>query len=251
MKDDFGLKTQVFSNLQSPDVQREIKNLCQGKSGVYLITNLKNQNRYVGSGITKKPTLNRLYIRFRNHFFNTHKPFVITNAIKKYGVHNFSWQVLEFTEISVTRARETHYIQTLKPEYNVLEFGDSTQGYRHTQSTREKMKLQYSQKRRDFIGNLNRNKKLSLETRQKIAQAAKKRTQEQKTKHQQACEVFNQAKFSKPTQVVDCETGKVLGTYPSLVAACRSWNGNYRTWKRCVKSGKQITKFKIYVNYIS
>lgn len=243
------LKRIVFSNLQDPDVQREIKNLCQGKSGVYLITNLKTQNRYIDSAITKKPTLNRLYSRFRNHFFNTHKSFLITLAVKKHGIHNFSWEILEFTDRETTRARETYYIQLLKPEYNVLQLAESSLGFRH--STREKMKLKYSQERRDFIGNLNKNKHLSLETRQKLAQAVKNRTQQQKKKHQQICDVFNKAKFSKPTQLVDAQTGEVLGTYPSLISACRSWNGNYRTWKRCVKSGTKINKFNIYVNYIS
>lgn len=152
-----------FTNLQDSHVQILIKKLCQGKSGVYLITNLQNKNRYVGSAITKKPSLNRLYIRFRNHFFNHHKPFPISKAIKKYGVHNFSWEILEFTEISTTRTRETYYIQTLKPEYNILESGETSLGYTHTPETRMKMKSAYNQERRLKIGK--RKKSLSRNSR--------------------------------------------------------------------------------------
>jgi group I intron endonuclease len=240
-----------FINLQDPHVQSEIKKLCLGKSGVYRITNLQNNNQYVGSAITKKPSLNRLYIRFRNHFFNHHKPFPITRAIKKYGVSSFSWEVLEFTENSTTRTRETHWIQTLKPSYNILESGETSLGYSHTLETRQKMKKGYSQARRDWIGNLHKGKKVSPEIREKIARAALNRTPEQKQRHQQACDVFNKKHFSKPTQIVDASNLKVLATYSSLREACRALNGNYRTFKRVVKSGEKLTKLNIYVKYSS
>lgn len=247
-----------FVHLQDPNVQQQIKSLCYGKSGVYLITNLKNNNQYVGSAITKKPSLNRLYIRFRNHFFNTHKNFPIRRAIKKYGVINFSWEILEFTEIENTRARETFYLKTLKPEYNILDSAESSLGYHHTPATRKKMKSHYGQKRRDRIGDFNRGKTLSLpqlkigdEIREKLSQKAKNRNLQQKMRHQQSCDTFNKSVFSKSTQVLDGDTQKILGTYSSLKEACRVLNGDYRTFKRCVKSGKKMTKFNIFVKYIS
>ena len=238
-----------FVNLQDPNVQQEIKNICYGKSGVYLITNLKNNLRYVGSAITKKSSENRLYIRFRNHFFNTHKPFPIKRAIKKYGVAHFSWEILEFTEIENTRARETYYLETLEPEYNILESASSSVGYQHTSKIRDKMRANYSPERRTRRGNLNRGKHLSEEIIQKLSQKAKKRTVEQK--HQQSCDAFSKRVFSKPTQILDGGTQKSLGTYSSLREACRVWNGDYRTFKRCVKSGNKLTKLNIYVKYIS
>lgn len=240
-----------FVNLQNPNVLLDIKKLCYGKSGVYLITNLKNNKQYVGSAITKKPSLNRLYIRFRNHFFNTHKLTPIRRAIEKYSVANFSWEILEFTESENTRARETFYIQTLKPEYNILEFAETSEGYKHTAETREKMKANYTQERRDQIGNLNKGKPLSTIIRENLSQKAKNRTVVQKQNHQKSCDNFNKSVFSKQTQIFDGDTQKILGTYSSLQEACRVWNGNYRTFKRCVKSGNKITKFNIYVKYIS
>lgn len=236
-----------FTNLQDSNVHAQIKKLCQGQSGVYKITNLKNNNQYIGSAITKKAGLNRLYVRFRNHFFNHHKLFLITRAVKNYGVNNFSWEILEFTDIETTRTRETYYIQTLKPEYNILESAENSLGYSHTPETLLKMKAEYSQERREKIGNLNRIKKLSPEVREKISQAARLRTLEQK--HQQACDSFN--KHRKPTQILDATNFQILGNYSSLREACRAWNGNYRTFKRVVKSGEKLHSFNIYVKYIS
>lgn len=238
-----------YIHLQNSDVQKKIKHLCKGKSGVYKITNLINKKIYVGSAISKKSTQNRLYIRFRNHFFNTHKPFPLTRAVQKYGVQFFSWEILEFTEISSTRERETSYIQTLLPEYNILQQADSSIGYQHTKETL--LKINYSESRRLRIGNLNKNKQLDFETRQKMSQAALYRTPEQKKTHQQRCDIFNKSKFSKKTQVLDGDTQKVLGTYSSLREACLAWNGNYRTFKRVVKSGNKNHKLNIYVKYIS
>lgn len=239
----------LFHNLDQSETQTHIKKFCLGRCGVYLITNLKNNNRYIGSAVSKKPSQNRLYIRFRNHFFNSHKLFPITRAVQKYGVHSFSWQILEFTDIETTRSRETFWIQTLKPEYNILEFAGTSLGLNHTQETRDKMKQNFSEQRRLFIKNLNLGKQFSLEKR--LSQRAKMRSLEQKQNHQQACDSFNKRLFSKPTQVLDFDSGHVLGTYSSLREACRAWNGDYRTFKRCVKSGGKISKFNIIVKYIS
>ena len=240
-----------YIHLQNSDVQHKIKNLCRGKSGVYKITNLINKKIYVASAISKKSTQNRLYIRFRNHFFNTHKPFPVTRAVQKYGVQHFSWEILEFTKISSTRERETYYIQTLLPDYNILQQADSSIGYEHTKETLLKMKTGYSERRRLRIGNFNKNKQLDFETRQKMSQAALNTTLEQKKTHQQIYDIFNKSMFSKKTQVLDGKTQKVLGTYSSLRQACLAWNGNYRTFKRVVKSGNKIHKLNIYVKYIS
>lgn len=240
-----------FQNLQNPDVQQQIKTLCLGKSGVYKITNLKNHKIYVGSAITKTPKGNRLYIRFRNHFFNHHKQFPIKKAILKDRVSNFSWEILEWTPPSSTRIRESNYIQTLQPEYNILESAESSSGHRHTPETREKMKIFYSEERRHKIGALNGVKKGAPEILEKISQAARNKTAEKERVHKKACLLLNQNNLSKPIQALHGETRRVVGTYPSLKGACRAWNGDYRTFKRAVKSGFKIKKLEIYVKYVS
>nr|UNZ99593.1 Nad9 [Chlorella vulgaris] len=240
-----------FQDLNNPEIIKKTKQLSQGKSGVYKITNLQNSKSYVGSAITKKATSNRLYARFRNHFFHHHKDFLLKRAIKKYGINSFSWEILEWTEIPSTRSRETWFIQNLLPEYNILLSAENSFGYSHTLETREKMKAGYSESRRQAVGLLNKGKKLSPEVRKKLSQAAFNRTAQQKQQHQKIMEEWNQKMFSKPTQILDGDTREILGRYSSLREACRAFQGNYRTFKRTVKSGKKIRCLNIYVEYSS
>ena len=60
------------------------------------------------------------------------------------------------------------YLKKFNPPYNILIIRGSSLGYRHSVATKQKMKENYSQERRNFIGNLNRNKCLSEEGREKL-----------------------------------------------------------------------------------
>ena len=240
-----------FVNLNDLRVQESIKQLCAGRSGVYKITNLLNNKCYVGSAVSKTKKDNRLYVRFRNHFFNSAEAFVIREAILKYGVDNFSFEILEFTDLNSTRDRETHYIQTLTPEYNVLKFADSSLGFKHSEETKRKMKEIYSDERRQRIGNLNKGREFSEEHRKKLSEAANNKTPEQKAYHHKVCDQFNQETFAKETLILHGDTQEVIATYPSLKQAADAYKANYRTFKRLVSEKRKSPKFNIYVKYSS
>jgi hypothetical protein len=63
---------------------------------------------------------------------------------------------------------EDFYLKTFLPNYNILTEAGSSFGYKHTEMTRFKMKTEYSQERREKIGNFNRGKNLSKEIIEKI-----------------------------------------------------------------------------------
>ena len=48
-------------------------------------------------------------------------------------------EIIEYCDVSVLFERETFYIQTLKPEYNILQSGGSNIGYKHTEETKAKL----------------------------------------------------------------------------------------------------------------
>ena len=57
----------------------------------------------------------------------------ITKALLKYDTHNFSLWILEYVDINDISIRETYYITSVMPYYNVLKQGYSSLGYVHTE----------------------------------------------------------------------------------------------------------------------
>lgn len=61
----------------------------------------------------------------------------IVKGLLKYGQENFSVLILEYTGVANLVTRETHFITTVLPYYNVLKQGYSSLGYRHTEATKK------------------------------------------------------------------------------------------------------------------
>jgi len=61
----------------------------------------------------------------------------IYRAILKYGIKEFTFEVLEHCEADVLIEREQFYINTLKPEYNVLKKAGNRKGFMHSEATKE------------------------------------------------------------------------------------------------------------------
>jgi group I intron endonuclease len=98
------------------------------KSGIYRWNDLITNKSYVGSSINlagrfsiyyyKKTMLNKL---------STRKS-IIYSAILKYGYTNFILDILEYCERDILIEKEQYYLDTLKPEYNILKIANSRLG---------------------------------------------------------------------------------------------------------------------------
>jgi group I intron endonuclease len=64
----------------------------------------------------------------------------IYKAIVKYGHSNFKLEILEYCDPSEILSREQHYLDLLKPYYNMLNIAGSSFGYEHTDETILKLK---------------------------------------------------------------------------------------------------------------
>lgn len=85
------------------------------KSGVYKITNSINSKIYIGSSLNIHKRLIHHKGRLNNNMHcNKHLQF----AYNKYGKDNFIFETLEICENIIER--EQYYLNTLKPEYNIL-----------------------------------------------------------------------------------------------------------------------------------
>ena len=148
-------------------------------SGVYLITNLINGHMYVGGSVD-------IMRRFRQHKLGVDADIhPIDNAIKKYGVDNFSFQII--TELppdwKIIGEHEKYWIKfynTFKDpkHYNLTKGGEGKNGYIPSPETCKKMSESLkghdcSPETRRKISEAHKGKKRDDETKQKISETLK------------------------------------------------------------------------------
>ena len=227
----------IFENLNLENIRKQILNDTKGLSGIYMIVNKITKDYYIGSAAT-----NRFYARFSNHLIYFRGSKIVKTAVKKYKLDNFAFIILELYPNIVTKENnkelldlEDRYLKLLLPNYNILTEAGSSFGYKHTEVDRKKMKDFYSDARREMIGSLNRGKKLSPETIEKIREKALKRPPmtDETTKK---C-ISN----TRPVVLFNLN-GTVYGEYSSIIEAAKSINCGEKTIRRALKTEKKLVK---------
>lgn len=167
---------------------------------------------------------------------------IVKLAVKKYGLENFAFLVLELYPYIVTKENnkelldlEDKYLKLLLPNYNILTEAGSSFGYKHTEIDRKKMKDIYSDERRERIRNLNKGKTFSLETIEKMRQAALNRppmSEESRNK----C-IVN----TRPLTLYNLDR-TVYGQYSSIVEAAKAINCGEKAIRRALQTEKRLVK---------
>lgn len=140
------------------DARTKITQEQREKSGVYCIYNNINGHFYIGSS-------KNLASRMRNYLNNTflknkkNSNMPIVKALLKYGQENFSLYIIEHVKVEELLIRETFFITSLLPYYNVLNQAYSSLGYLHTEETKK------------LLSELARNRTHSEKTKALIARA--------------------------------------------------------------------------------
>ena len=93
-------------------------------SGIYCLKNTIDDKCYVGSA-------QKLNYRLWNHkhklIKGNHANNILQNFVNKYGIESIYFEIIEPVEIDKLIEREQHYIDALKPEFNILlKAGSST-----------------------------------------------------------------------------------------------------------------------------
>lgn len=235
----------LYENLHLDETRKAILNDTKNLSGVYLIFNKITGDYYVGSAST-----NRFYARFSNHLLYFKGSKILKHAVKKYNLSNFAFLILELFPEIVNKENnkklldmEDFYLKYLLPNYNILTEAGSSFGYKHTELSRIKMKINYSIERREQIGKLNKNKKLSVETIEKIREKAFER----KVYYSDEA-ILSMKKRSKAVILYNMDH-TVFGEYPSIVEAAKSINCGEKTIRRALKTEKKILKRRFIVKY--
>ena len=111
---------------------------------IYKATNKVNNKSYIGQTI--KPLEKRQSEHLRSSIKNSN--FAFHRAIRKYGKENFEWKILcECKDIDELNLLEEKYIKEYgtfgKSGYNMNTGGGMSYGYKHTESSREKIGMRY------------------------------------------------------------------------------------------------------------
>ncbi len=129
---------------------------------LYVITNLVNKKQYVG--ITVNP--DRRWVRHCRRSGST----VISNAIKKYGKENFTFEIIFEGEEKLVKFLEQAFILRLETKtptgYNLTDGGEGTLGWNPSEKTRKR------------IGLAQKGKHLSAQHIQIISEVQRKRFQD-------------------------------------------------------------------------
>lgn len=141
--------------------------------------------KYVGSGYNLGKRINDYF--FSSKLMIGHRK--INNSILKYSLKNFTLIILEIFNTQVNKEeylkREQYYIDTYKPEYNILPIAGSSLGFKHSEKTINQLKLlkkgfKHSEKTKKLLSHLKKGennpffgKKHTPEALEKISNARK------------------------------------------------------------------------------
>lgn len=135
----------IYKNQMS--MHKELKK----KTGVYIIINKITRAYYIGSAIT-----NKLYVRYSDHllYFRGSKP--LKESVLEYGLKSFIFGILEYNNNIITKKNrkvlweiENKYLSLYQPIYNKYPQADSPKGYKHSEESIAKMKLNFTSERKE------------------------------------------------------------------------------------------------------
>jgi len=132
----------LYNNAETEKLQILSDN--KGKTGIYMWIHKESGKRYVGSALELSKRLKFYYSLPELKRVNNY----ISRALLHHTHSAFSLTILEIIDISSKSVEETrklilereqYYIDTLMPEYNILQKAGSSLGYKHSEESLVKM----------------------------------------------------------------------------------------------------------------
>lgn len=114
------------------------------KSGIYKINFNNGSYFYIGSAVNLNK---RKSVHLHNLKNEKHCNKKMQNIYNKYN--DFDFKILELVEVNSLIEKEQFYIDTLKPNINILKKANSSLGYKHNEDTIIKLKKIAKQKTND------------------------------------------------------------------------------------------------------
>jgi group I intron endonuclease len=219
-----------FSNLHKTEQLVEAYERLKGLAGIYCVKNIVTGAMYIGSSIN-------LALRVRSHITdstNVH----LKKALKKHGIINFVFLVVELVEISeeltqeenkaILLAREQLYLNWLfalhaSLRYNFLPTAGSPLGYKHTEESKAKMSSAMMGKNTGKEP-VNKGTTLSEAQRLLLIKASQHRY--------------------KPVYFYD-DANNLITMYPSLNATCKAEQAQKNNMVSCIRTGRLFRGYHV------
>jgi group I intron endonuclease len=142
---------------------------------VYLIKNMVNNKIYVGSAYN--------FIKRKNIHLSTlrnqkHKNCKLQRAYNKYGENSFEFEIIQECDKKEVLLFEQHFIDTLRPFYNINLIANSRAGIKSSREHIEKIRIantgkKHSDSTRKKLRNINLGKKTPNEIKEKLKNHSK------------------------------------------------------------------------------
>lgn len=129
------VKTYGNQDTQKLQIIKENK----GKSGVYRWVNLRDGKSYIGSSTNLGRRMSKYFSLLNLKAEIKRSRSIIYRSLIKYGYSNFLLEILEYCEPSTAISKEQHYLDLLKPAYNILKVAASSLGLKHSPETKAKI----------------------------------------------------------------------------------------------------------------
>lgn len=192
------------------------------KSGIYALYNNITNEFYIGSTINFSGRM-RNYLNKANLKSKQNSNMPITKALLKYGYANFSLFIIEYCKLEYLSIRETYYIMSLVPYYNVLKEGYSSVGYKHTEETKK------------LLSNLHKNRVHSEKTKDLIRKAlVGKNNPFYNQHHTMETKVRLMEANSKYPIYIYNSYKQLLIIYPSTLTFAKSVHSNFSTIEKVI-----------------
>jgi len=231
----------IYESLYKDEIKENIKIETRKKAGIYGIFNIRTGDFYIGSAIT-----NKFYSRFYKHLIKGIGSKYVYNSVNKYGLENFAFVILEYFSEEVTKKNnkelmdlETKWIKTYSPSYNILLEAGNSFGYKHTEETKQKMKENYSDERRNKVASINKNKSLSNYTKNLLRERALNMNNETKDKIRKT--------LSKSVILYNLDSS-VYTSFSGLYEMAKFFKCDTRTINKAIED-KKLFKKQWYVKF--
>lgn len=186
-------------------------------SGIYQIRNIVNGNLYIGQSIN-------LDNRRRGHFESlrkgNHHNTVLQKAFNKYGEQNLLFEILIYLDADkeILTLFEQRFMDILKPIYNLCPTAGSYLGYHHTAETRKKIGKIGKGRPAWNKGIHTKGKLHTEESKQKMRNIFKNRTEETFKKISQSKIEWHKTHQEQWKEVCEKMANTKAKVYPGVIA---------------------------------